>query len=54
MTITVGTILLICALVCFLLAAFATGPRLTRYRWEPIGLAFCVAASLVGWMPLRV
>lgn len=53
MVITLGTLCLIAALVCFLLAAFATSPRLTRYRWEPIGLAFCVAGSLFGWVMLR-
>jgi hypothetical protein len=47
---TVGTILLVVALICFILAAF--GFVLARINLIAAGLAFAVASVLVGSTPL--
>ena len=47
---TVGMILLIVALICFVLAAVGVG--LGRINLIGAGLACCVASVLAGQMPL--
>ena len=46
---TAATFLLIAALVCFILAACSV----PRAQWTPIGLALCVASSLIEGGLLR-
>ena len=44
MVITFPLILIICALICFLLAAFGVPSRVS---WEPLGLALLTVAWLL-------
>lgn len=49
MAITLGTLFLIAAFVCFILAACSV----PKFNWVPIGLAFWVASTLLGGIVLH-
>jgi hypothetical protein len=49
MVLTVFTVMLICALICFLLDAFRVSAAVS---WWPLGWAFIVMAVLFGGRPL--